>query len=484
MSRAVTHMASRQLVLVAGLARHTPFHDLQIQRFLWLAGALGILRVSPAEIEKALTTPSYLIEGLTIGANDGLRGLPRQREPFPTAARAADGRLWFATTGGIAIIDPKRLTMNPIPPPIVIESIKADDRVWSRVDQPQLPARTRNIEIRYAALSLTDAERVRFRYKLDGYDEDWRGPVAERQVAYTNLPPDTYRFRLTASNNDGLWNTESSTLTFTILPAFYQTTWFRASLLLVLGLGGWAAYLIHMRQVARRLKLRYEERLAERERIARELHDTLLQGACGLVLQFQAVADQIPPSQPTRQLMDDALDRADRAIAEGRKRVDGLRTGVDDDYDLADAFTRVGRELANGTGPELKVIVEGQSRPLHVVIRDETYWIGREALINAFHWAAATHLEVELIYGQHELRFRCRDDGHGIDPAVLSAGRTGHWGMQGMRERATHMGGQLEISSRIGVGTEVDLKIPGSIAYRLSHQKSRRWFGRAATMSL
>ena len=452
--------------------------------FLWLACALGILRVSPAEIEKALTTPSYLIEGLTIGASDGLRGLPRQREPFPTAARAADGRLWFATTGGIAIIDPKRLATNPVPPPIVIESIKADDRVWSRVDQPQLPARTSNIEIRYAALSLTDPERVRFRHKLDGYDEDWRGPVAERQVAYTNLPPGTYRFRLTASNNDGLWNTEGSTLTFTILPAFYQTTWFRASLLLVLGLGCWTAYLMHMRQVARRLKLRYEERLAERERIARELHDTLLQGACGLVLQFQAVADQIPPSQPTRQLMDDALDRADRAIAEGRKSVEGLRTGVDDNSDLADAFTRVGRELANGTGPELKVIVEGQARPLHVVVRDETYWIGREALINAFHWAGATHLEVELIYGQHELRLRCRDDGHGIDPAVLSAGRTGHWGMQGMRERATHMGGHLEISSRLGVGTEVDLNIPGSTAYRLSHQKRRRWFGRAATMSL
>jgi len=231
--------------------------------FLWLAGSLGILRVSPQDLDKALKSSSYRMQGMSLDAADGLRGLPRQREPFPTVTRAADGRLWFATTGGATVIDPKYLPKNLIPPLITIETVKADDRVLAASAGVQLPPNTRNLEIAYAGLGLTAPERVRFRYKLEGFDDNWRGPVSARSATYTNLPPRNYRFHVIACNNDGVWNQEGAVLEFGILPAFYQTLWFH--LLeggLVLGLG-FAAYRFRVRSLHRRQKL-LEKRVQER----------------------------------------------------------------------------------------------------------------------------------------------------------------------------------------------------------------------------
>ncbi|HVR10792.1 MAG TPA: two-component regulator propeller domain-containing protein [Thermoanaerobaculia bacterium] len=203
--------------------------------FVWLAGALGILRVSEAELGRAFDDSSYLVRGVSFDASDGLRGLPRQREPLPTAARAADGRIWFATTGGIAVIDPRRWPTNAVPPPVLIEEVVADDRELRTASGMELPPNTRNLRLRFTALSLTVPERVRFRYRLDGYDDDWHGPVGARTVTYTNLPPRSYRFRVVACNNDGLWNDAGAALSFAILPAFHQTRVFQALLLAAIG---------------------------------------------------------------------------------------------------------------------------------------------------------------------------------------------------------------------------------------------------------
>src|SRR6202051_4977287 len=245
--------------------------------FLWLAGPLAVLRVSSQEVEKALHSPSYRMQGAFFDATDGLRGLPRQREPFPTAIRSTDGRLCFSTSEGIAVIDPRHLPKNIVPPPVTIEAIKADDRTLAPSSGLRLRPRTRNLQFEYAALSLTAPEHVQFRYKLEGYDDDWRGPVSAREVAYTNLPPRNYRFRVIASNSDGVWNEDGASLNFTLMPAFYQTNWFRilgvvSSVFIV-----WVIYRLRVLQISRAIGARFDEQLAERTRMARDLHDTFLQ---------------------------------------------------------------------------------------------------------------------------------------------------------------------------------------------------------------
>src|SRR5438874_4975328 len=218
---------------------------------LWLACGLGIFRVSQRELEKALAVPSYRMEGMTITATDGLRGLPRQREPFPTATRAADGRLWFATTAGIAVIDPKQLPKNLLAPPVTIEAIKADGRVIATAPGVRLPPNTRELEFEFAGLSLTDPERVQFRYKLEGYDNDWQGPVSTRRVRYTNLLPANFRFRIIASNNDGVWNETGASWNFSLAPAVYQTIWFRAAILFWVAAFFFFLYKIRIRRITR-----------------------------------------------------------------------------------------------------------------------------------------------------------------------------------------------------------------------------------------
>jgi signal transduction histidine kinase len=215
------------------------------------------------------------------------------------------------------------------------------------------------------------------------------------------------------------------------------------------------------------ITMRFEERLSERTRIARELHDTLLQSFQGLMLHFQTVSDQLPPGH-AKEALEKALDRADQAIAEGRDAIQNLRSSTTATNDLAHAMSGLGDEFASACGkdsPRLRVSVEGVPRELHPILRDDIYRIAREALQNAFLHAQASKIEADITYGERLLRLRIRDDGKGIDPRLLEAGRDGHWGLPGMRERAQQIGGQLEMWSILGAGTEVELRIPGSVAY-------------------
>ena len=433
--------------------------------FLWLAGALGILRVSQAELERALRDPSYVMRGVTFDAGDGLRGLPRQREPFPTAARAADGKLWFATTGGVAVIDPRHWPSNAVPPTVLVEEIVADDRQLRAASGVELPPGTRNLKIRFAALSLTAPDRVRFRYRLDGYDDEWHGPVATRTVSYTNLPPRHYRFRVAACNDDGVWNEAGATLAFAILPAFHQTRGFQALLVAVMGAVAWTAYRWRVRQVTARLDRQFEERLSERTRIARELHDTLLQGFLSASMQLHVAIDDLPAEAVARSRLDRVQQLMARVIEEARGALRGLRSPDRAADDLGQSLSRVRNELGTREAVAFRVIAEGPVRPLRPIIRDEVYRIGREAVVNAFRHAGAQSIEVELEYGSRQLRLLVRDDGKGTDPDVLRSGLEGHWGLSGMRERAEEIGARLRLWSRRGAGTEVELAVPGRIAF-------------------
>jgi signal transduction histidine kinase len=262
-----------------------------------------------------------------------------------------------------------------------------------------------------------------------------------------------------------VWNTSGASLQFEIPPTFVQSGWFALLCALLFALALWLIYTLRMRQVTAAIHNRLEERMAERERIARELHDTLLQGVQGLILKIQAVTEEIPNDSPARQQMEQALDRADGLLVEGRDRVKDLRVSPAVGPDLPAAIGAVGAELAKEHAVRFNLSVEGTPRSLDPIVLEETLCIAREALTNAFRHARANKIETELIYHRSGLRLQFRDDGCGIDGAILSKGRPDHWGLPGMRERAKKIRARFEVWSRPGMGTEIELRVPARIAY-------------------
>jgi signal transduction histidine kinase len=424
-----------------------------------------------------LAQPSAVVTPRVFDALDG--ALPAAATFTPGASRSPDGRVWFANDSVLQMIDRDRSQDRAMEAEVHVEQVVADRRMYAVIDGVRLAARTRDLQIDYTATSLAVPEKIQFRYRIDGKDSDWQEPGTRRQAFYNDLGPGTYRFRVIASNVDGIWNERGASLQFTIAPAYYQTVWFRSTAAaLFVGLL-WAAYVLNMRRVTAGVADRIEARLAERECIARELHDTVLQGAYGLILRFQAVAERMPSSDPTRDTIEDTLVRAERVIAEGRMRVDGLRTQSDGGRGLQTALSCVAKDVAPGSSAEVSVSSEGRTRALHTIVRDEVYWIAREAIVNALRSAHARKVEVELSYRNGDLCVRIRDDGRGIDPALLEAGgRPGHWGIRGMRERARRIGAAFDIWTGPDVGTEVSVRVPAAVAYREPPARSHRWWPR------
>jgi hypothetical protein len=357
----------------------------------WLAGSTAILRTNSKELNKSFESGANRIQGSFLDGADGLRAMPRQKEPFPIMTRTGDGRLWVSTTAGVFNLDPRHVPQNRLMPPVAIEQLIADDQRYPAAEaaNPSLRSNTKNVRFDYTALSLTAPERVRFRYKLEGFDTGWSEPMSARQATYTNLPPRKYRFRVIACNNDGVWNNEGAALQFSIAPAFYQTNWFLLSCIAVVALLAWAASQWRVRLVQARVHLQMEERLSERTRIARELHDTLLQSFQGLILNFQRARNHLPgrPSEAMASL-DSALDRAERAIVEGRDAIHDLRSSGAISGDLSKELSALGEELASenesSSRPTFTVVVEGTPRDIGPQVRDEVYRIACEALRNAY----------------------------------------------------------------------------------------------------
>lgn len=440
-------------------------------RGLWLNEMRGIVYIPPEEVRRFIADPSYQVKYRRFDNLDGLPGAPQMEYTDSTAVETSDGRLWFATDNGLAWINPANLAKNTVPPAVLIESVIANGRKYSPSGLLRLPPRTTNLEIEYTATSLTIPERVRFRFRLEGQDEEWQDAGTRREAFYTKLDPGSYQFHVIACNNDGVWNEAGTVLHFVVLPAFDQTVTFRILCVLALMAVLWLLYLLRLRQATARIQQRLGARLEERERIARDLHDTLLQSFQGLLLRFQAASNLLPgrPDDAKKKL-DRAIKQTSQAIIEGRDAVQGLRSSIAVSHDLADALRILGDELSvSVTGlrpPEFELIVEGAPRTLHPVVRDEVYRISAEGLRNAFHHSESNRIEVEIRYDANRLRLRIRDDGKGIEPRFLDkGGRTGHWGLQSMRERTGLIGGNVEIWSGLGSGTEIELSLPASVAY-------------------
>jgi signal transduction histidine kinase/ligand-binding sensor domain-containing protein len=438
---------------------------------LWLNGRAGIIHIAATELERSRLDPAYRVRGEMLGAFDGVVGSGATVRPLPTAIEASDGKLWFATTGGIFGVDPARRVHNRVQPPVLIRALTVAGHIIEPTPGLTLPVYTTAVRFDYIGLSLTAAEKVRYRYRLDGVDTDWRELTAARQALYTNLRPGHHTFRVIAANNDGVWNESGASLAFLIPPAFVQTGWFIALCVVGGAAAVWALVRLRVRQVRRRLEERMDERLNERNRIARELHDSLLQGFQGLMFRLQAVR-QLLPERPgdAAKFLDSAMQVGDQAIGEGRDAVQNLRSSSFDERDLATSLSALGTELRKGidlpSKPEYRVVVEGRPRELTAVVRDEAYRIAREAVSNAYQHAKAGHIETEVTFGDADLRIRVRDDGIGVDPQILARGqRPGHWGLPGMRERSESFGGHLHVWSEGNAGTEVELRIPAGIAY-------------------
>lgn len=435
---------------------------------LWLNQATGVVHIPAREVAALVNDPNHHAAFDLFDVRDGVPGVASPLRPLPSEVLAKDGRIWLSGTNGTSWIDPALIYRNPLPPPVSIQSVVADGEEYSADSIAKLPVLPSNLRIDYTALSLSMPERVRFRYQLEGFDKSWQDAGTRRAAFYTKLGPGQYRFHVIACNNDGVWNMNGAAIQLIVPPAFFQTAWF---LMLCISAGAgvlWMFYRLRLRQVASQMQNRLGERLAERERIARELHGTLLQGIQGLILRFQAATKQIPEGARARRMMEEALDCADEVMIEGRDRVSDLRTRVDTANALSEALSLAGQEFVRDSSRTMfRLVVDGTPRELHPLVRDEAYRIGREAIANAFYHAAAKQIEVELSYSRRELQLRFRDDGCGIDAGVLNSGvRPGHWGLIGMRERAKKIRAGLEIRSRPGAGTEIELRVPGAIAYR------------------
>jgi signal transduction histidine kinase/ligand-binding sensor domain-containing protein len=450
---------------------------------VWMNTGSGAVRISAAEVQKVIREPAYEVQFERFDTLDGLDGKATYWIPVPTAIAGLDGKLWFSTNKGVYWVDPERTARhrNLEPPPVYITSITSAGKRFPISDKLQLPVHTDSIQIDYTALSLAIPERVSFRYRLEGVDRQWQDAGIRRQAFYTNLSPGNYRFQVIACNEDGVWNDAGAALRFVTSAAWYQTLWFRCLCALAIFGTLRSLYLLRLTKATADINARLSERLKERERIARDLHDTLLQSFQGLMLHFQR-ARNLLPARPVEavQRLETALERAEEAIAEGRNAIRDIRSSALVDSDFARAMTALGEELSAGDVREnlatFNVVVEGSVKPLDPILRDEIYRIVREALTNAFRHAEAHHIEAEIAYGEKLFRVRIRDDGKGVDAKVLDQGeRPGHWGLPGMRERAEQVGGQLEVWSEAGAGSEVELSVPGSVAYRTS--SSRAGFG-------
>ena len=428
---------------------------------LWLSTIDRVFRVDREPLLRCEAAESQVRE---YGVADGLLPVDSVKR-HRTLITDSHGRVWLALSRGISVADPGRADARALPALTQVESMSADGGPVDLAGAIELPAGRRRIAFTYTGLSLSVPERVRYRYRLDGFDHDWSGPTANRQAMYTNLGHGQYRFRVIASNGDGLWNGTEASLAFEIRPMLWQTRWFQA-VAVVSGIAiAWGLYRYRLRRLAKQLNVRFEERLAERTRIARELHDTLLQGFVSASMQLHVAADRVPDDSPLKPALGRVLDLMGRVIEDGRNAVRGLRSSATGDHELEKAFSGIQSELASGQTTAYRVIVEGQRRQLNPAVRDEVYRIGREGLVNAFRHSGATSIEIEIEYMPGELRVFVRDDGRGIDSQVVHSGTSGHWGIAGMKERAERIGGNLTIRSRAAAGTEIELRVPGRAAF-------------------
>lgn len=430
---------------------------------VWLIGSEGIFRVSLADFDQAFDMPARPLAHQLIGGDLGLTS-----RSFAYVANDAvldhQGNPWFVTNRGVVRVDQARIHRNMVPPPVSIRSLEANGNVYTQANVT-LPAGTTRFQFDYVALSLTNPVANVYRYKLDGIDDGWVNAGGRRQATYTGLRPGHFKFQVIAANSDGVWNREGAATAITILPYFWQTWWFKAAILLIAAVLLWAFVRWRMRVASEAMRERIEDRLAIREHIAQELHDTLLQGFQGLVLRFQSILNRLPMGNPARGELEATLERADDVLQEGRDRVRYLREATEP-VELVPMLSRIAKQVL---GSQIRWAIKetGTPRPVCAPVAEDISRIANEAMFNALRHAQASAISLRILNGKASVIVCVCDDGVGLDPSIRLAGkRDRHYGLVGMRERAQRLGGTLKINDADPKGTEICLIIPAKIAYR------------------
>jgi signal transduction histidine kinase/streptogramin lyase len=427
------------------------------QNNLWLSCRKGIFHISKQELDDFAKGAMASIAPVAYGTADGMMTRECSGGGDPAGWRSRDGKLWFPTIKGVAMIDPERLKTNSHAPPVVIEQVRIDDQSFAPSERLELPAGTTRFDLYYTAPSFVAPEKVRFKYKLEGFDKDWVDSGSRRIAYYTNLRPGTYTFRVIASNNDGVWNQTGATFAIYLKPYFYQTYWFYAVCLIALLMFAWLLFRLRVRGMQKQ----FSAVLAERTRIAREIHDNLAQEMSGLSVQLEVVARTMPAGADAAM---SSLDRARRqvrhGIAEARRYVWELRSPTLDNNDLPAALAETARRLTHDTAIHAQVEVNGTFRPLAQSIEGNLLRIGQEAINNAVKHAHAQRILINLVFDTKRVQLIVRDDGRGFNHQVPANGRDGHFGLIGMRERVEQMGGTLSIRSTDDSGTEIVADVP------------------------
>lgn len=377
----------------------------------------------------------------------------------PTAWKTADGELLFCTLQGLVIADPARLDFRGEAPPVYIEQVTINKQAQPIDSEPATPLGGGEVEIHFAALSYLAPERMRYKYRLAGYDEDWVDAGTRRFAYYANLAPGRYRFQVRAGNLDGPWNESGAVYSFYLQPRFHQTQLFAALIAAGVLLAAWMLYRLRVHG----LRVRYSAVLAERNRIAGEIHDTLAQNLAGIALQLDSVTMQLA-DVPTglRDRLDQACNLTRYSLSEARRAVTDLRSDDLEPRDLPAALPDIAGRLTAAAALRTRIEVLGSPRRLNPMIEKNLLRIFQEAAANAVKHAGARNLEVELNYGADCLTLRVRDDGCGFDTGKIIPLGVGHYGLTGMRERAERIGGRLTLKSAPGEGTELLVEAPYS----------------------
>jgi signal transduction histidine kinase/ligand-binding sensor domain-containing protein len=424
---------------------------------LWIGTGFGLLRVSRHDYDEVAAGRSAGITYSSYDRSDGLAGLPHAYNNNRRVVRASDGRLWFVTSRGLSVVNPRAFRDPPTRHPITVEYVTANEARMNASSPLRLPAGTTRLEIGYSELNLSSPLRTRFRYKLEGFDADWINAGTRRTAFYTNLPPRQYTFSVVASAPDGTWIEPGSSLEFSIAPRFYQTTWFTAGVVIAFGLSVWGIWQFRLRQIRRQFALL----LGERVRLSRELHDTLLQGLVGVALQFDAIAGDVETSAPGMQRNFVRMRKQiEEYIREARQAILDLRSQHLRRRDLVTSLREAGEHLTADHAIQFGLSVTGEPRPCSRKVEDELLRIGQEAVNNAVRHAQPTVIRVELTYTETSVVLLVTDDGRGFDHPPLVEASADHYGLISMRERAEEIGASLEITSQLNQGTHVRAVVP------------------------